>query len=152
MIIPIDEEQLKLYWEQMKGLLRYCKMASSGEVLPDEFYERKISDLYDYLEKGKAYLLADVEEELVRGFLWACVLPKETGARFHVLYLVVGAEHQREGIGKKLMDVAEQRAKELGISQMELNVHAGNNRAEVFYHKRGYEAERITLVKQLGKR
>jgi ribosomal-protein-alanine N-acetyltransferase len=56
----------------------------------------------------------------------------------HLLNLTVDPAHQGRGWGHRLMDRFEQRAHELGLPMLWLEVRAGNARARALYRRRGY--------------
>lgn len=52
--------------------------------------------------------------------------------------IAVSPAHRREGLGQKLLDAAEARAKELGLSFIHLEVRAGNEAAIALYEKNDF--------------
>ena len=54
-----------------------------------------------------------------------------------------------KGIGRRLMAVAEDFARDLGLEYVGLGVTAANARAVDFYSELGYEVERVQMVKRL---
>jgi ribosomal protein S18 acetylase RimI-like enzyme len=63
--------------------------------------------------------------------------------------LAVSPEAQGLGIGKLLVESAENWAKNLGYRLLHLEVFAQNNGAYNFYQKQGFEAETIHMIKPL---
>ena len=57
------------------------------------------------------------------------------------LGLMVAAGHRRRGIGTKLMGVAEDWAREAGVTKLELHVFPHNHPAIALYESLGYERE-----------
>ena len=53
------------------------------------------------------------------------------------------------GIGQKLMQVAENRAKIEGFRLLHLEVFANNNNAQTFYEKQGFKPEALAMIKPI---
>ena len=72
------------------------------------------------------------------------------GHRGWVYYLAVHPSHQRAGIGRALMQRAEQLLVELGCPKINLQVRAGNESVIAFYEALGYgNDETVSLGKRL---
>lgn len=54
------------------------------------------------------------------------------------------------GVGRALMEVGENFARELGLGWIGLGVTLGNQRAVGFYEELGYQRERVQMIKRLG--
>ena len=69
----------------------------------------------------------------------------------NILGLAVRQDTQHQGIGRRLMTVAESWAKEQGISTMRLNSGAGRTGAHAFYRAMGYSEskEQLRFIKRL---
>lgn len=57
----------------------------------------------------------------------------------YIEQVVVDSRHRGLGIGASLLSFAEKRAKEEGCSWIELDTEMGEDKAELFYAKNGYE-------------
>lgn len=70
----------------------------------------------------------------------------------NILGLAVSADCRRQGVGKALMERAEDWAKELGISKVRLNSGLSRKEAHEFYRAMGYdnEGEQIRFIKDLN--
>jgi GNAT superfamily N-acetyltransferase len=64
--------------------------------------------------------------------------------------LAVIEEAEGHGIGRALVDAAEQWARERGHTLLVLDTGAANTRARHFYANLGYQEESVRLVKPLG--
>jgi ribosomal protein S18 acetylase RimI-like enzyme len=74
-----------------------------------------------------------------------------TGRRFgHVADLVVAAEVERQGVGRMLMRLGEQWARDRGFPAMTLNALVNNSRARAAYERLGYQPEWIKYIKPLS--
>jgi GNAT superfamily N-acetyltransferase len=70
-------------------------------------------------------------------------------ARAYVETLVVAAEAEGPDAGAALLHHAESWAPERGLTEIALDVFAGNARARAFYDRAGYAPDHIRLVKLL---
>lgn len=67
----------------------------------------------------------------------------------HIFLLYVKPEHRRRGIGKALMAYVENWASARGDRQISLQVFESNTAALNLYHRLGYLAQSLWLVKQM---
>jgi len=67
----------------------------------------------------------------------------------HVAILAVAASAEGRGVGRALLDAADQWARERGDPFITLNVFAQNTRARAVYERLGYGPETIRYVKPL---
>ena len=67
-----------------------------------------------------------------------------------VFYLVVSPEHQRQGIGKFLMESVEQLAKKHGIGWVRLDAYADNPISTGFYRAIGYDERAVIDLRGIG--
>jgi GNAT superfamily N-acetyltransferase len=71
-------------------------------------------------------------------------------AHAHVAILAVAASAEGHGVGRALLDAADQWARERGHPFITLNVFAQNTRARAVYERLGYGCETIRYVKPLS--
>jgi ribosomal protein S18 acetylase RimI-like enzyme len=75
-----------------------------------------------------------------------------TGDRYtHIFLLYVAPKHRRRGLGRILMQCAEDWATQQGYPQMGLHVFTENNAAQSLYQKLGYCPQALVLKKSLQK-
>jgi ribosomal protein S18 acetylase RimI-like enzyme len=77
-----------------------------------------------------------VESDTVVGFL---VADRQANRAGHIITVDVVEAWRRRGVGKRLMDAAEDWAKRLGLRLMGLETAEDNYAAQRFYEGRGYE-------------
>lgn len=84
------------------------------------------------------------------GLIVGAVMAGYEGHRGWINYLVVDPARQRNGLGRKLMDAAEQRLRAAGCPKINLQVRPENHAAIAFYERIGFRVEgAISLGKRL---
>lgn len=92
------------------------------------------------------FLVATVDAEII-----GTAMAGYDGHRGWVYYVAVSPEHRRTGIGRALMNSAEEELVRFGCPKLNLQVRASNHQAVTFYERLGYEVEdRISMGKRLG--
>jgi ribosomal protein S18 acetylase RimI-like enzyme len=86
---------------------------------------------------------------LIDGEVVASAMGGYEGHRGWVNYLAVDPERRRQGLGRKMMDVIEERLSEIGCPKINIQVRDDNTEVLNFYSKIGYNTEEII---SLGKR
>jgi GNAT superfamily N-acetyltransferase len=71
------------------------------------------------------------------------------GPHAHIRALAVAAPHRRQGVGTRLLSVAEAWARRRGLLRIGANVAEDNRPALAFFHHAGYHGERGFLDKRL---
>jgi ribosomal protein S18 acetylase RimI-like enzyme len=83
------------------------------------------------------------------GHLWLLLRPLGDGTEAYVMDLEVLPEARRRGLARAAMLAAEQAARDLGATEMRLNVFAHNVPAVRLYDGLGYRASLLTLTARL---
>lgn len=89
--------------------------------------------------------LVGLEGERVVG----TVMAGYEGHRGWINYLAVSPDHQGRGLGRRLMDEAEQRLRAVGCPKINLQVRSGNEAVRQFYESIGYSLDEVV---SFGKR
>src|SRR5262245_21373308 len=84
------------------------------------------------------FLVAERESAVV-----GSVMAGYEGHRGWVNYLAVAPELRGAGLGRALMDAAEERLRALGCAKLNLQVRGGNAGATAFYAKLGYARDDV---------
>ena len=119
----------------------------------DEAEDRSSRELDGLLPDGpltRDHYLYSVTEESDRtevGYLW--ISPRDSGAgrALWIYDIVVHEEYRRRGYAEHILHLAEDRARELGASRIELHVFGHNEAARALYEKMGYTPTDITMAK-----
>jgi ribosomal protein S18 acetylase RimI-like enzyme len=80
------------------------------------------------------------------GELIGSVMVGYEGHRGWVNYLAVHPGHQRQGLGRLLMDEAERRLRELGCAKVNLQIRTSNEAAAEFYRRIGYAVDDVVSM------
>ena len=145
----LSADEAVCHRSSIRVLMQYCMEAAFPESIPMGFYDEKLDSLDGYLRRNEGYLFAALECGQMLGFLWACQVSSLWGPKFHVLYLAVLPDYRNRGLGKGLLRAAEDQARALGISRMELIASDSNMSALRFYHGLQYNVARSILEKRL---
>jgi ribosomal protein S18 acetylase RimI-like enzyme len=87
---------------------------------------------------------------LVEGKIVASVMVGYEGHRGWINYLAVDPDQRGRGLGRLMMESAEERLADLGCPKINLQVRGNSNAVVDFYLSLGYEVEdRISLGKRL---
>ena len=84
-----------------------------------------------------------------RGEIVASVMVGYDGHRGWINYLAVAPQHQRSGIGRRLMAEAERLLRGAGCPKINLQVRSSNTRVVTFYQRLGFVVDQAL---SLGKR
>ena len=94
--------------------------------------------------QGEMFLVGLLGPELV-----ATVMAGYEGHRGWINYLAVATDCQKRGLGRRLMDEAEARLREIGCPKINLQVRGSNSDAVEFYKNIGYSVDDVV---SMGKR
>ncbi|MFJ6418488.1 GNAT family N-acetyltransferase [Paeniglutamicibacter sp. NPDC091659] len=83
------------------------------------------------------------------GYLWIGPQLDSGPDKWWVLDIEIYEQYQRLGYGRQAMILAEQTAKQLGASELGLNVFGYNTSARALYESLGYEPTSIRMAKAL---
>lgn len=84
------------------------------------------------------FLVGTMEDKLV-----ASVMVGYEGHRGWINYLAVDPDHRRLGLGRALMDVAEERLRDMGCPKINLQIRKDNLEAIAFYEQLGYTDDSV---------
>jgi ribosomal protein S18 acetylase RimI-like enzyme len=111
--------------------------------------------LHERCREHEGVVLVAEEDAAVVGFVavltrYSSDEPDDDPAAFAYLTdLVVEPAHRRRGLGRKLLEAAEARARAAGVDCLRLSVKAGNAGAQALYVECGFEGYELVLEKRL---
>lgn len=126
-----------------------------GELRPvEDGWARRRQNYSDILDEGGVLFLARDGEDTV-GFAiceqepWASPTWQWPASFLAVVEIVVAPEQRGTGVGRALMDAAEQEARDRGVDALDLMVAGPNDAARRFYERLGFRADLVTYRKPL---
>lgn len=128
--LPEDEAAVISIWNRC-GLLRSWND-------PKKDIQRKLSVRPDL------FLVGTIDGKVV-----ATVMVGYEGHRGWINYLGVCPDHQRQGLGREMMQAAEQRLRDCGAPKINLQVRTGNQQVIDFYKSIGFQLDDVV---SMGKR
>jgi RimJ/RimL family protein N-acetyltransferase len=121
----------------------------------DEAEEKSANDVDGLLPEGPAtqdhflYSVRDEELSAEVGVLWISPRDSGVGQSLWIYDIIVHEQFRRRGYARRILKLAEDRARELGAARVELHVFGHNHAARTLYEKTGYEVSSVVMVKQL---
>lgn len=102
-------------------------------------------------DEGEAFVATDLDDRPLGMIVLLQDRDYFTGhPRAYVNILVVDEAAEGAGVGRGLMDFAEQWARDRGCREVCLDVFAGNERAIAFYERNGYRVDHVRMTKPLS--
>jgi GNAT superfamily N-acetyltransferase len=102
-----------------------------------------LSETRQHFEKGTFILVEDGQ------FMAGCNYVELRGASGYFGLLSIDPEYQGRGLGRKLVEQAEEFCRRAGCSQMQIRVLNHRNELPPFYEKLGYKTAGIEEVEQV---
>ncbi len=135
------------------------ELAHHAALLPDRFRMTDLVMSRQWFEDLLAQPNKSLQLALVDGSIAGLILLIELVSLDDPIYqprrylevdeVAVLPEYRRQGIGRRLMEKAEQMAAARGISTVELHVWEANDQARAFYDRLGYRTIRRRLARDL---
>ncbi len=136
-------------------LLTYMKLTYQ-ELYPqqDNFEHLKVTVSQYFSHRTPLWLVETMpksETSSTVGCLWMgkAIDQKDGESYAHIFLLFVNPEHRRRGLGKALIQVAENYAQAQGDRAIGLQVFANNQAAIGLYQNAGFEIQSISMIKPL---
>ena len=138
-IIPIEEKYIESFWHAFGSVAREGLYLASLDAPP---LEKTKTYMLERLKTNLPYFVALVDDKVV-GWCDISSLNRPVFAHSGSLGMGIIAEYRGQGIGKKLMQIALEKAKEIGLTRVELGLREENTRAIEMYKKFGFVIEGI---------
>lgn len=139
------------YRETINSLLAYS-FVLNNIVTQDTVFKyaaQKTDELGAFLVDGSAIVPAAFDDAELVGFAWLYQYTFANKRRLHLTQIAVDSNHQNAGIGKRLLLMAEDKAKQLGIDEIDLYVMCDNAPATQLYQNSGFTPFRTHMVKAI---
>ncbi len=105
-----------------------------------------VAEYHDDSYEPSSVLVAEIDGRVV-GKIELYQAWKSTYGRFAVIRrFVIHKDYRSQGIGRRLMDAATERAREAGCSFIELSVDVTNPIPHSFYHREGFREDRVEVM------
>jgi ribosomal protein S18 acetylase RimI-like enzyme len=138
-IVPITEDHIQGFCSAVDSVARERKYLAFLEGPPinttEDFVLQNI--------KGNWPHLVAISEGKIIGWCDISALNRPVFAHIGSLGIGVLAPYRGQGIGKELMRAALQKAKQKGLTRIELTVRENNASAITLYEKMGFEKEGV---------
>lgn len=148
----INEKDFDEYFK--KAIIGYAKeKVASSNWTEEEALKRAEKEFTFLLPNGEKtenhYIYSILKNNRKVGVIWlgqASPLRKNEG---YIYDFVIFEEFQGKGYGKEAMQEIDCKAKEIGMTRMELHVFGHNKVARLLYEKNGYEITNIIMAKSI---
>lgn len=126
-ILNENHNEILLLLEQIENDKEYC--------------QKKIDDLYKFVESKDTYLFGHINNNKLISFLWCYKRVYNNAVRLHISFLAVNNDFQRQGLAKELFNKVIETLKSTDIEFVDLNVSSNNKAAIKLYEKLGFIEE-----------
>ena len=145
-----DPYKLRLGSQLDQGKLLQFMQLSYGEIYPNQNFNHLKDTVKKLFSEQTPLWWIDFKLDTI-GCLWlGNAIDQGSGESYTYIFLIyVKPEHRKKGLGKELINIAENWAKEKGDRQIGLQVFINNKSAINLYEKLGYETESLSMIKRL---
>lgn len=127
----------RIYHRAYRGLESYAYESHWTPEEREKYTREYLGWAYEEEPEGFFVAVEKTSGQIV-GFVSVHTWGEGRGQRAEVIEIAVDPDWQRHGLGRLLLDHAENYAKERGCAKIRLWVGSENERAIRIYHKRGY--------------
>jgi ribosomal protein S18 acetylase RimI-like enzyme len=138
-IVPITEDHIQGFWSAVDSVARERKYLAFLEGPPINTTENFVLQNI----KGNWPHLVAISEGKIIGWCDISALDRPVFAHIGSLGIGVLAPYRGQGIGKALIEAALKKAKQKGLTRIELTVRENNASAIALYEKMGFEKEGV---------
>jgi ribosomal protein S18 acetylase RimI-like enzyme len=147
--------QIRLGSTKDKALLVKFMQQTYQEMFPQQDFSHLKQTVEQYLSPETPLWCVDISPDSTPiGCLWmGNAIDQITNSRYaHIFLIYIIPEYRRQGIGKKLMEQAENWAQKRGDMQIGLQVFCQNTPAINLYNQLGYQTQSLTMLKYLNQK
>lgn len=138
-IIPMSELYIESFWEAVGSVARERKFLAFLDAPP---FESTRAFVQENLREGWPFVIAVIENRVI-GWCDISALDRPVYAHAGSLGIGVIAEFRRYGVGEALMRAAISKARDKGLTRVELTVREHNKPAIALYEKLGFKVEGV---------
>jgi ribosomal protein S18 acetylase RimI-like enzyme len=147
----LEYEDFIVYEDKIFDLLVETYLINFG-ISPEQSKDislEKVKHLESYIKESSAIVIGACEDEALIGFIWLYKHSFFGEKRLHVNQIAVDGLYRGKGIGKRLIQEAENQASKECIKYLDLFVSEANSNAFNLYDRLGFETERRYMKKKL---
>jgi ribosomal protein S18 acetylase RimI-like enzyme len=123
------------YWDESEALEKSRQQTAS--LLPQG------------LQTKDNYIYTLVDGEQAVGMIWLKAQLDRAVKSGFIFDVMVDEKFRGKGYGKQIMDLIEEKARELGLQSIGLHVFGYNTVAKKLYESAGYEVSSLNMIKKL---
>lgn len=135
--------------EKLTHFMYMVRSENSDYPIAREECERYYEDMKRFLDDGSAILIGAFDGEELIGFHWGYVIDYPFGKRMHSYFNAIEPEYRRKGIGSRFWNMLEEETRKRNIDTIEAMCTYANKAAVNYHLHRGFEIERLKVVKKL---
>jgi ribosomal protein S18 acetylase RimI-like enzyme len=130
---------------------RFGSPAWRDRALMWKYHQQSVEDVGQSIDTDDLVLLAEDAQGTRLGFIWATHATDffTQEPQGYVSDLAVSSQAEGKGVGRKLLEQAEEWARTRGYRILALDVFAANTLARAIYTHLGYAEETVKMVKEL---
>nr|HAT8714957.1 GNAT family N-acetyltransferase [Legionella jordanis] len=138
-VVPIQEEHIEAFWSAVDSVAREHQYLAFLEGPPIKSTREFV---LNHIHDDWPQVVALYEGQLIG---WCDISPLDRPVFAHIGSLGIGviAAHRGKGVGRALMSAALQKARQKGLTRIELTVREHNKRAIKLYQEFGFVTEGI---------
>ena len=154
-LIELDETSYRKYRESLVRDYAADKVRASVWS-PEEAEAKSANELDGLLPDGPAtpdHYLYSVEDQSIPaevGILWISPRDSGVGTSVWIYDIIVHQKFRCRGYASRILDLVEDKARQLGVERVELHVFGHNQGARALYEKLGYTPTSIVMAKPVS--
>lgn len=152
-LVPKTEKEFQIYLKE--GTATYAEdNVKAGYWKKTEALKKSIEAYNQLLPKGLAtpghhLFTITTDDRKSVGTIWLAEDHRSETPAGYIYHLFIKERYRRKGFATQAMLLLEEKAKQLGLKVLYLNVHACNMNAQHLYEKLGYQITSMHMAKQL---
>jgi GNAT superfamily N-acetyltransferase len=150
-IRPATKDDLPFIRSLVERFVRVGTPSWRDPLLMKDFHRQSAEEVGDAIDTRDLVLIAEDEQKISLGFVHATHTTDffTQEPQGYVADLAVSSQTEGKGVGRRLMEQAEEWARAQGYRILALDVFAFNLHARSFYAHLGYVEETVKMLKEL---
>jgi ribosomal protein S18 acetylase RimI-like enzyme len=124
----------------------------TGRQVIEEAVARRVERLRENPDFATVAFVARADDGTLAGFVWVAKDQNDFTGQLQASLLnqYVAEPYRSQGLGHRLLETAEEWARQQGLPRISLSIGACNTLGQRLYESLGYQVETLRMVKQLG--